>query len=92
LAAVRNKSFLLSLIRTITLSSSLASSGGQGKYVKYFSFFWPQLEAALSNFNFIFFVKNNFLDGINEEKRRLSTISKHKLAKNVNLAKNCSVV
>jgi hypothetical protein len=39
---------------------SLASSGGQEKYVKYVSFPWSPLEAVLSIFNFNFFVKNYF--------------------------------
>jgi hypothetical protein len=37
-----------------------ASSLGQEKYMKYVSFPWPPLEAALSIFNITFFAKKNF--------------------------------
>jgi len=33
----------------------IASSGGQGKYVKYVGFYLPPLESALHIFNFNFF-------------------------------------
>jgi hypothetical protein len=36
------------------------SSGGRGKYMKYVSVPWPQLEAALSILNASLFVKNSF--------------------------------
>jgi hypothetical protein len=39
---------------------SAASSGGQGNYMKYVSFPWFLLEAALSILNFSRHVKNNF--------------------------------
>jgi hypothetical protein len=35
---------------------SAASSGGQGKYIKYVNFHWSPLEAALSIYNFSLFV------------------------------------
>ena len=37
-------------------NDSAASSGGQGKYVKYVNFPWPPLEAALTFFNFSLFL------------------------------------
>ena len=42
-------------------NDSAASSGGQGKYVKYVNFPWPPLEAALPVFNVsLFYFKTNF--------------------------------
>jgi hypothetical protein len=40
---------------------SPALGRGQGKHMKYVSFSWPALEAALSVFNVHLSVKNNFL-------------------------------
>jgi len=39
---------------------SAASGGGQANYMKYVSFPWPQLEAALSIFNIRFVLKATF--------------------------------
>jgi len=51
---------------------SAASSRGHRQYVKFANFPGSPDEAALSIFNgflFFFFVKNNFLEGINENGR-----------------------
>jgi len=47
---------------------SPAPHEGQGKRAKYVSFPWFPLEAAVSNFNFGIFVKNNFRGRVNENK------------------------
>jgi hypothetical protein len=49
----------------------LASSRGQWKYVKYFSFLWLPVEAALSVLKLGFFVKTNF----QKELRKTSSIA-----------------
>jgi hypothetical protein len=54
---IRKNSFLPPLNKKQNVEiDSPASSGGQGKYMKYVSISWPPLEAALSIFNFSFFV------------------------------------
>ena len=40
---------------------SPASSGGQSKYMKYVSFAWPTVEAAMSIFTLDFLLKRNLL-------------------------------
>jgi hypothetical protein len=40
-------------------TDSLASTGGQGKYMKYVSFPWPPPEAAMSIFNVSYFDKTH---------------------------------
>jgi len=40
---------------------SAASSGGQGKYMKYVSFPWPPLEKQMPFLNVIISCKNNYL-------------------------------
>jgi hypothetical protein len=42
-----------------TETDSSASSGDQGKYMKYVSFSWPPFAAALTILKFSFFSKNN---------------------------------
>jgi hypothetical protein len=57
----RSNSFLPRLSKKHNVETdSRASSGGQGKYMKWVRFPWPPLGAALSIFNVSFFVKNTF--------------------------------
>jgi len=46
----------------------LSKSKDQWKYMKYVSFPWPLLEAALSVFVLSVFIKNRFWEGINKNK------------------------
>jgi hypothetical protein len=64
----RNNSFLALVykIQNVQIYNP-ASSGGQGKYMKYVSFLWLQLETALSIFNIsLSFLLKAFLEGINK--------------------------
>jgi hypothetical protein len=61
-----------------------ASSGIQGKYMKYVRFFRPPLVTALSVFNFsTLFKKYSFCGRIKYKQRRLPPMSNHKLSKNI---------
>jgi hypothetical protein len=67
---------------------SPASSGGEGKYMKYVSVPWPLLETALSVFTInLFLLKTVSWEGINKSKSRLPSILNHNVYKNVSLGK-----
>jgi len=58
---MRNDSFLPRLNEKQNVERVIpASSGSQGKYIKYVSIPWPPLEVALSIFGSGSLVKNNF--------------------------------
>jgi hypothetical protein len=68
---ITNRTFLARLNekRNVEIDSP-AASGGYGKYMKYISFPWPPLEAALSVFNVGFFLlKKPLCEGVTKNKR-----------------------
>jgi hypothetical protein len=58
---IRNKIFLACVNKSYSIEINRpTSSGGQGQYMKYVTFPWPLLDAALSIFNISCFVKKQF--------------------------------
>jgi len=58
---IRNKIFLACVNKSYSIEINRpASNGGRGQYVKYVTFPWPLLDAALSIFNISCFVKKQF--------------------------------